>query len=115
MDDRLKKALEFSNFMTTLNNQRRVIREQFLENCIHYLNGGKFSVTRELINFCSLMQSRGHANIVLIDDNNAPVEVSNLEKFLDDITDIYFTNSNEYLNKYNEIKKNRTVTGLVNL
>jgi hypothetical protein len=115
MDDRLEKALEFSNFMTTLNNQRRIIREQFLENCVHYLNGGKFSVTRELINFCSLIQSRGQASIVLIDDNDAPVEVSNLEKFLDDITDIYFTNSNEYLNKYNEIKKNRTVKGLVNL
>jgi hypothetical protein len=39
----------------------------------------------------------------------------NLEKFLDDITDIYFTNSYEYLNKFNEIKKNRTVKGLVDL
>jgi hypothetical protein len=115
MDDRLEKALEFSNFMTTLNNQRRIIREQFLENCVHYLNGGKFSVTRELINFCSLIHTRGQTSIVLIDDNDAPVEVSDLEKFLDDITDIYFTNSYEYLNKYNEIKKNRTVKGLVNL
>jgi len=115
MDERLEKALEFSNFMTTLNNQRRVIHEQFLENCVHYLNGGKFSVTRELINFCSLMQSRGQDSIVLIDDNNAPVEVQDLEKFLDDIMDIYFTNSYEYLNKFNEIKKNRTVKGLVDL
>jgi hypothetical protein len=115
MDERLEKALEFSNFMTTLNNQRRIIHEQFLENCIHYLNGGKFSVTRELINFCSLMHGRGQESIVLIDDNNAPIEVQNLEKFLDDIMDIYFTNSYEYLNKFNEIKKNRTVKGLVDL
>lgn len=61
------------------------------------------------------MQSRGQESIVLIDDNNAPVEVQDLEKFLDDIMDIYFTNSYEYLNKFNEIKKNRTVKGLVDL
>ena len=51
MDERLEKALEFSNYMTTLNNQRRIIKEQFLENCVHYINGGKFSVNRELITF----------------------------------------------------------------
>jgi hypothetical protein len=61
------------------------------------------------------MHTRGQTAIVLIDDNDAPIEVSNLEKFLDDITDIYFTNSYEYLNKFNEIKKNRTVKGLVDL
>ena len=42
MDERLEKALEFSNYMTVLNSQKRIIREQYLENCIHYLNGGKF-------------------------------------------------------------------------
>ena len=90
MDERLEKALEFSNYMTTLNNQRRLIHEQFLENCVHYLNGGKFSVTRELINFCNFMHEKGQTSVILIDDNNAPIEVEDLETFLDNITDIYF-------------------------
>lgn len=115
MDERLEKALEFSNFMVTLNNQRRIIHEQFLENCIHYLNGGKFAVTRDLINFCHTLLQNNQTNAVLIDDNNTPVEVENLEKFLEDILDIYFTNSYEYLNKFKEIKNKRSVEGLVNL
>jgi len=52
---------------------------------------------------------------ILIDDNNTPIEVEDLQKFLDDVLDIYFTTSYEYFDKYNEIKKNRKVEGLVNL
>lgn len=115
MDERLEKALEFSNYMVTLNNQRRIIHEQFLENCVHYLNGGKFSVNRELITFCQLLVNTDQQSSVLIDDNQTPIEVEDLQKFLEDVLDIYFTTSYEYLDKYNELKKNRTVNGLVDL
>lgn len=115
MDERLEKALEFSNYMVTLNNQRRVIHEQFLETCVHYLNGGKFSVNRELITFCHTMLQSDQTSAILIDDNDTPIEVEDLQQFHDDIMDIYFTTSYEYFNKYNEIKKNRTVKGLVDL
>lgn len=115
MDERLEKALDFSNYMTTLNNQRRLIREQFLETCVHYLNGGKFSVNRDLITFCHTLLANHQASAVLIDDNDAPIEVEDLQKFYDDILNIYFTTSYEYLDRYNEIKKNRSVKGLVDL
>lgn len=115
MDERLEKALEFSNYMVTLNNQRRIVREQFLENCVHYLNGGKFSVNRDLITFCQTLVTREQASAVLIDDNDTPIEVDDIDKFLDDILDIYFTTTYEYFDKFNQIKKNRTVEGLVNL
>lgn len=115
MDERLKKALDFSNYMVTLNNQRRIIHEQFLENCVHYLNGGKFSVTKELINFCHTLIQNHQTSAILIDDNNTPIEVENLEDFHADILNIYFTNSNEYFKKYNEIKSTRKIEGLVDL
>jgi|TARA_B110000977_G_scaffold109211_1_gene142076 hypothetical protein len=115
MDERLEQALDFSNYMVTLNNQRRVIHEQFLETCVHYLNGGKFSISRDLITFCQTLRHNDQDSAILIDDNNTPVEVEDLQKFLDDILDIYFTTSYEYLDEYNKIKKNRKVEGLVNL
>lgn len=115
MDERLEQALDFSNYMVTLNNQRRVIHEQFLETCVHYLNGGKFSITRDLITFCQTLRDNQQDNAILIDDNNSPVEVEDLQSFLDEILNIYFTTSYEYLDEYNKIKKNRKVEGLVNL
>jgi hypothetical protein len=115
MDERLEQALDFSNYMVTLNNQRRVIHEQFLETCVHYLNGGKFSITRDLITFCQTLRDNQQDSAILIDDNNSPVEVEDLQSFLDEILNIYFTTSYEYLDEYNKIKKNRKVEGLVNL
>lgn len=115
MDERLEKALNFSNYMTTLNNQRRIIKEQFLENCVHYLNGGKFSINKELITFCHTLLLKEQTSAILIDDNEAPIEVSDLQTFLDDILDIYFKTSYEYFDKYNEIKKNRGIQGLIDL
>jgi len=115
MDARLEKALEFSNYMATLNNQRRILHEKFIENSVHYLNGGKFSVDRELINFCSTLKQNDQTSAILIDDNNTPVEIEDLDKFLDDILDIYFTNTYEYLNQYNEIKNKRSVKDLIDL
>ena len=53
MDERLQKALDFPNYMVTLITQKkkkkkRVLKEQYFENRIHYFNGGQFSVTNEL-------------------------------------------------------------------
>jgi len=115
MDERLEQALDFSNYMVTLNNQKRIAKEKFLENSVHYLNGGKFSVNRELITFCQLIVNRGLQSTVLVDDNDSPIEIEDMEKFLDDILDIYFTTSYQYLDTYTEIKKNRKIEGLVNL
>ena len=115
MDDRLEKALDFSNHMITLNNQRNLIHEKFLENCVHYVNGGKFNVNRELINFCNTLIQNNQSSSILLDDNNSPIEIENLQDFLDEILNIYSTNAYAYLQKFNELKKTRTIEGILNL
>ena len=115
MDKRLEKALEFSNYMITLNNQRKLIQEKFQEESTHYYNGGKFCVTRDLIAFVQSLISLKQTSTILIDDNNIPVEIENLEKFAIDLYNTYFKAANNYLTEYNSIKKNRTVEGLIDL
>ena len=39
MDQRLEKALDFSNYMVTLNNQKRVLTEQFKQDTFVSLFG----------------------------------------------------------------------------
>ena len=115
MDDRLEKALDFSNFMVTLNNQRKLIYEKFLENSVYYEQGGKFAVNKELINFCHTLLQNNQTSAVFIDDNNTPVEIEDLQEFSDKILDVYFTTVNEYLFKFKEIKEKRTSEGLLNI
>lgn len=115
MDERLSKALNFSNFMVTLNNQKRLLKEKFEENLLYFYKGSQFTITKELITFVKLLEDKGIETAVLIDDNNLPVEVDNVIVFLDDILNSYFTASNDYLMEYNKIKKNRNISSLVEL
>ena len=114
MDERLSKALDFSNYMVTLNNQKRVFKEKYYQSAVHYFNGGQFAVTKELITFVSMLISKGNdSDIVLLDDNDTPIKIKDLIKFFDDIMDIYFTATNEYQTEYEKIRTKRTVSGLV--
>lgn len=113
MDERLKKALDFSNYMVTLNNQKRVLEEKYNQELLYYHDGSQFTVTRELINFCYTLLSTGNTEVVLVDDNKLPVQVTNLEEFHSNVLDVYFTASNSYYNEFVELKQKRTVGKLV--
>lgn len=114
MDERLEKALEFSNYMVTLNNQKRVIKEKYYENLIYFSNGAQFTVTNELINFIGFMIDRDNtSNVVVTDDNEIPVMITDLNQFHDDILDVYFSASNDYYKSYSELKSKRRVEKLV--
>lgn len=115
MDERLEKALDISNYMVTLNNQKRLLREQYQENLVYYYNGGQFAITQELLAFCRSLISMEQTTTILIDDNDMPVEIADLESFSSEVYSQYFEASNEYLAKYNELKTNRSVESIMNL
>jgi len=114
MDERLEKALNFSNYMVTLNNQKRMLKEKFKEQTLHYHLGGQFTVTKDLITFVNMLVDRGNdEDIVLIDDNETPIMIKDLESFLSDLMNTYFTSTNEYHAEYEKLRKNRSVEKLV--
>ena len=53
------------------------------------------------------------SDIVLLDDNDTPVRIEDLNTFFTDILDIYFTATNEYQTEYEKIRTKRSVNGLV--
>lgn len=114
MDERLEKALEFANFMVTLNNQKRSLKEKYYTDCMYYHNGGTFKITKDLITFIKTLVDLGNnKETIIVDDNDLPIRVDDLKKFLDDIIDQYFIASNSYYNDYQLLKKNRSVEALV--
>lgn len=116
MDDRLKKALDFSNYQNTLSNQRRILKEKLNSSLVYGFNGGIFKVDRELINFVNYLISMNRKlNVPLIDSNQNPIMVEDLESFLNQITDIYFVSVFDYYSEYEKIKKSRSVEKLIDL
>ena len=114
MDERLEKALDFSNYMVTLNSQKRVLKEKFREQTVFYHLGGQFTVNKQLMTFVSMLIEQGNdEDIVLVDDNETPIMVKDLTDFQSEILNTYFTAANEYHAGYEKLRKNRSVEKLV--
>lgn len=114
MDTQLQKALEFSNFMKTLSNQRRSIEERFRESLIYFQDGHQFTVDNNLINYVNFLISRQiNDGVIFVDDNNVPVKILDLNKFLENLLDVYFQALNRYYVDYNNLKQNRSIEKLV--
>mgnify|MGYP003652192023 FL=1 len=115
MDKRLEKALEFSNFLETQNNQKRIFLAQYKENLVYYTHGHKFTVTQDLINFLHTLSEMHLLDAVVLDDNNTPYAVTNIDEFAKEIMGVYVFASRKYASDYESIKKNRSVQGLIDL
>lgn len=113
MDERLEKALNFSNYMVTLNNQKRMLKEKYYQNILFYYKGGQFSVTPGLISFCQTLIGYEQDDVVLIDDNDTPILVDDINSFMSEILNTYFKSSNEYFSEFEKLKKSRSVEKLV--
>jgi hypothetical protein len=113
MDERLAKALDFSNYMKTLNDQKRVLKEKYYANLIYYFEGDQFTVTKDLLSFVKMLSDKEVDFAILTDDNDVPVRIENVEEFLTNILDVYFQASNIYINEYEKLKLGRSIEKLV--
>jgi len=116
MDDRLSKALEFSNYRQTLEIQRKTLKEKIDSKLTYGFSGGLFKIDRILIVFLQFLIDQGRTeNIPLIDSNGNPVLVEDLVSFRDEILERYFTVVFEYYGEYQKIKNSRSVEKLIDL
>ena len=106
MNEKLKNALEFSNYMVTYNNQKRILKQKFLDQNVHYASGSSFKINKEFINFINLLLQQGQTkDVVIIDDNDNPVQIEDFKSFVETTMDIYSKNVNEYYTQLKKIKK----------
>jgi hypothetical protein len=116
MDDRLKQALDFANYRQTFAIQRKSLKETVDALLTYGYGGGIFKIDRSLLNFVQLLIDQDRlTNVPLIDLNDNPILIDDLEKFKNEIFDRYFSATYKYLEAYNQLKKSRLVEKLVDL
>jgi hypothetical protein len=106
---RLEKALEFSNTMKTFNLNKNNLKVKTQNLLSHSTSGGSFTVDQSLISFMNFVVSSGKTEITLLDKNDIPVYIEDTEKFLDDISSLYFEVVNDYYNEYQKLKSSRKI------
>jgi len=112
VDERLARALESSNYRLTLNIQRENSKLKLKNHLVYSQNGGIFKITQDFISFIfAISQSKKSA--VILDSNENPVKIDDLEDFYENILDIYQEGMNDYLIEYEKFKKLRTTSKVV--
>jgi hypothetical protein len=112
MDERLSKALEFSNFRVSLFNKKENIRLKMDSICSYAVNGGIFKADPQTITFVKLVLDSGRDGVVLIDVNGNPIEITDIRSLYEELTSRYFQATNFYYVEYDKIKKARSVKSL---
>ena len=53
--------------------------------------------------------SSGKTEITLLDKNDIPVRIEDTEKFLDEVSSLYFEVVNDYYNEYQQLRSSRKI------
>jgi len=113
MSTKLTKALQFSNVLTTINNNKAILlakTEALLSYCIY---GGTFTIDRELLAFLSTCLDL--EQIVLLDDNKNPILIKDVPAFYEEIKSRYFEVVNDYHAGYEKMRRERKVHQILDL
>jgi hypothetical protein len=113
MDKALQEALEFSNYRTTLENQKTNLKHRLQVQRTVSHAGGLFTATLELIAYTKFLVDSNFEQQVFIDENKIPVMVRDLPNFLNRLNEAYTTAMNEYFVEYEKTKRQRNVKSLV--
>lgn len=113
MNEEFKKALDFSNFRQTYSIQRKSLKEKIDAKLTYGHNGGIFKINRSLLNFVQMLIDQGRTEgVVLLDVNENPVLIENLNQFKDEVFDRYFSTTLEYFEENQKLKQSRSIEKL---
>lgn len=115
MEEKLEKALQFSNYRQTLNNQLQSLRVSSEARLTYAIGGGAFTIDRTLIAFVDTLIRQEQDQAVILDVNHTPVLIENLEEFLEEILSRYYEVTNDYHESYETVRKSRQIQKIVDL
>jgi len=105
LDPALQAAITSANNRISFTTQRDTLKIRLQQDLMYFIEGGTFKITPELISFVYIMKSAG--SIVLIDLNDNPIKINDIEQFYDGLVTKYFEVTNQYLFDLAKLKKSR--------
>ena len=109
LDQQLEAALSFAQYQTTLNQQRRLLKEQFETDTIVAYNGGLFKVTQEWLGGFDTTSEW------FLDSRGLPVKVDTPVELLDRARIAYKEAVTKYGEAFQQLRTQRSVRSLTDL
>lgn len=115
MSTKLTTALEFANYRETVNNQLATLKGKTQALLSYSINGGTFTINRELIAFCNALSTNSPGQmVVLLDIYDNPIRVD-IHEFYTEIVSRYTEVTNDYYHAYSKIQKSRKVKKVLDI
>ena len=115
MDTDIEKAYKFVNYRVALMNQKHLLKVQTEERLNCYVSGGMFKADPGFIAFIGDLINSGHKSLPILDVNNTPIMIEDLQKFKDVLLSSYVEVVYAYWNDWMEIKDERNLEKLANV
>ena len=109
LDQQLEEALSFAQYQTTLNQQRRLLKEQFESETVVAYNGGLFKITQEWLGG---FDKTSHW---LLDMNSNPVMIADPDDLYQQASSAYKDALAKYGDAYQQLRRQRSVKLLTEL
>jgi len=113
MDKRLEAALDFSNFRMILSTRQANLKT-FMENKLLLpYEGGFFKITIELLSFIHSLIKQDVSEYILIDRNDIPILIRDLEEFYEQAVQKYDTAVKQYYESYQKLQDIREIRKVI--
>lgn len=103
----LEEILTLSNARAVYQNQVRLAELRFRNSCTMGWKGHEFRITPEMLGYLQLRLNTNTENALVLDFNNLPVMIDDIELFLDIATDQYHSALNAYYDEYVRLRASR--------
>ena len=113
MDERLEKALEFSNFRLILATRQENLKLLMDNKMMLSYGGGLFKVDRELLLFIDMLIKANEEKFVFIDTNDIPILIEDLTEFGLKATEKYINALNQYYTSYQKLNEAREIRKVI--
>jgi hypothetical protein len=113
MDKRLEQALDFSNFRMILLTRQENLKVLMNNKLMLNYGGGLFKVDKELISFIGIILLNENKNVILIDTNDIPILIEDLEDFAKKASAQYEKALDQYYKSYQKLNEAREIRKVI--
>lgn len=113
MDDRLAKAFDFAQYRQTIEQNRKTLRLRVETLKKVTCNSGTFTATPALISFVYTLITTGDETAIIEDDNANPIEIGDMNEFLEDLKSAYHAAMNQYQVGISKLNKARNIKSIM--
>lgn len=115
MDERLERALAFSNYSVTVNNQKANLKNRLHQVQIVHHGGGVFKANHETIAFVKTLIDLENADAIILDSKENTIPIKDLNLFLEKLVTAYKDGIEEYDREMQKLKRSRSVNKIMDM